>query len=199
MRSWHSSIDDRGWWFICTVQRCCVTIALPLSGRAIESVRAGVRPRSAVSGANRLEGRGAAGDVDSLDQVSLARRYNERSPPLPVLSEHTIFYLVDTITSFDGPGACAKVESYTDRPKNFFEMQEPRAEIARTKCNGFRFPVAHEQGRPWPISGKWDTATNSIRMRDELTRTCLFLHTGCLSQRHMFLICKNDLDLDLVQ
>lgn len=46
----------------------------------------------------------------SLDQVSPTRRYKERSPPLPVLSVHTIFYLVDTITSFDGPDGYAKVE-----------------------------------------------------------------------------------------
>lgn len=49
--------------------------------------------------------------IASLDQVSPSRRYKERSPPLPVLSVHTIFYLVDTITSFDGPDAYAKVDT----------------------------------------------------------------------------------------
>lgn len=58
-------------------------------------------------GSRRRSARG--GGRLSLDQVSPTRRYKERSPPLPVLSEHTIFYLVDTITLFNGPGVCAKV------------------------------------------------------------------------------------------
>lgn len=53
----------------------------------------------------------AAGGTASLDQVSPTRRYKERSPPLPVLSVHTIFYLVDMITAFDSPNADAKVKS----------------------------------------------------------------------------------------
>lgn len=53
-------------------------------------------------------GRSAGGNV-SLDQVSRLVGTRNDPPPLPVLSVHTIFYLVDTITLFDGPHVYAKV------------------------------------------------------------------------------------------
>lgn len=94
------------------IYRGCVTIEQPLSECAIECERALGRSRSGGSGGFRKRGGGQkARGAASLDQVSSARRHKERSPPLPVLSVHTIFYLADTITSFNGPDPHAKVVS----------------------------------------------------------------------------------------
>ena len=76
---------------------------------ALCNVRAPRELSAALGSRRRRRGGARGGGRLSLDQVSPTRRYKERSPPLPVLSEHTIFYLVDTITLFTGPGACAKV------------------------------------------------------------------------------------------